>query len=225
MDAYTRIFTLERADEAELFHCMQEAAGEDADRRGGGMDALFAKGLAWVLLWQRLDIVRRPAAGEQLRIVTMPGKGRLGLYPRRFELWSGDERIGAARSVWAIINAETRSMAALSDAPLSGETERQSLRMDSIPAPDGGESFRFAPAAEYIDRNGHMNNAAYLAALAEYLPENSGFGLSILYHREIMPGDEVTVHWQYTDGARLFQGTVGDEECFRLSYSAAVSPA
>lgn len=225
MDAYTRIFTLERADEAELFHCMQEAAGEDADRRGGGMDALFAKGLAWVLLWQRLDIVRRPAAGEQLRIVTMPGKGRLGLYPRRFELWSGDERIGAARSVWAIINAETRSMAALSDAPLSGETERQSLRMDSIPAPDGGESFRFAPAAEYIDRNGHMNNAAYLAALAEYLPENSGFDLSILYHREIMPGDEVTVHWQDTDGARLFQGTVGDEECFRLSYSAAVSPA
>ena len=225
MDAYTRIFTLERADEAELFHCMQEAAGEDADRRGGGMDALFAKGLAWVLLWQRLDIVRRPAAGEQLRIVTMPGKGRLGLYPRRFELWSGDERIGAARSVWAIINAETRSMAALSDAPLSGETERQSLRMDSIPAPDGGESFRFAPAAEYIDRNGHMNNAAYLAALAEYLPENSGFGLSILYHREIMPGDEVTVHWKDTDGARLFQGTVGDEECFRLSYSAAVSPA
>lgn len=225
MDAYTRIFTLERADEAELFHCMQEAAGEDADRRGGGMDALFAKGLAWVLLWQRLDIVRRPAAGEQLRIVTMPGKGRLGLYPRRFELWSGDERIGAARSVWAIINAETRSMAALSDAPLSGETEHQSLRMDSIPAPDGGESFRFAPAAEYIDRNGHMNNAAYLAALAEYLPENSGFGLSILYHREIMPGDEVTVHWQDTDGARLFQGTVGDEECFRLSYSAAVSPA
>ena len=225
MDAYTRIFTLERADEAELFHCMQEAAGEDADRRGGGMDALFAKGLAWVLLWQRLDIVRRPAAGEQLRIVTMPGKGRLGLYPRRFELWSGDERIGAARSVWAIINAETRSMATLSDAPLSGETERQSLRMDSIPAPDGGESFRFAPAAEYIDRNGHMNNAAYLAALAEYLPENSGFGLSILYHREIMPGDEVTVHWQDTDGARLFQGTVGDEECFRLSYSAAVSPA
>lgn len=225
MDAYTRDFTLERADAAELFHCIQEAAGEDADRRGGGMDALFAKGLAWVLLWQRLDIVRRPAAGEQLRIVTMPGKGRLGLYPRRFELWSGDERIGAARSVWAIINAETRSMAALSDAPLSGETERQSLRMDSIPAPDGGESFRFAPAAEYIDRNGHMNNAAYLAALAEYLPENSGFGLSILYHREIMPGDEVTVHWQDTDGARLFQGTVGDEECFRLSYSAAVSPA
>ena len=98
MDAYTRIFTLERADEAELFHCMQEAAGEDADRRGGGMDALFAKGLAWVLLWQRLDIVRRPAAGEQLRIVTLPGKGRLGLYPRRFELWSGDERIGADKA-------------------------------------------------------------------------------------------------------------------------------
>lgn len=225
MDAYTREFTLERGDAAELFYCMQEAAGDDADRRGGGMDALFADGHAWVLLWQRLDVVRRPAAGEQLRIVTMPGKGRLGLYPRRFELWCGDERIGAARSVWTIIDVETRSMAALSEAPLSGEMERQSLRMDNIPAPVGSDSFKFVPAAEYIDRNGHMNNAAYLAALAEYLPENSSFGLSILYHREIMPGDEVTVRWQDADGVRIFQGTVSGDECFRLSYGAsAVCP-
>ena len=218
MDAYAREFTLERGDAAELFCCMQESAGDDADRRGGGMDTLFAEGLAWVLLWQRLDVARRPAAGERIRVATMPGKGRLGLYPRRFELWSGDERIGTARSVWSIINVETRSMAAKVEAPLSGEMERQGLRMDSIPAPEGADSFMFVPKAEYIDRNGHMNNAAYLAALAEYLPEKSSFGLSILYHREIMPGDKVTVRWQNADGARIFQGVVGDDECFRLSY-------
>ena len=218
MDAYTREFTLEHGDAAELFYCMQESAGDDADRRGGGMETLFAEGLAWVLLWQRLDVVCRPIAGEQIRVVTMPGKGRLGLYPRRFELWSGDERIGAARSVWSIINFETRSMAAKFEAPLSGEMERQSLRMDNIPTPEGADDFKFVPNAEYIDRNGHMNNAAYIAALAEYLPENGSFGLSILYHREIMPGDEVAVRWQDVDGVRIFQGVVGDAECFRLSY-------
>lgn len=222
MDAYTREFRLERADAAELFYCLQESAGDDAERRGGGMDALFAKGHAWVLLWQRLDISRRPAAGEMLRIVTAPGKGRLGLYPRRFELWSGEERIGAARSVWTVIDTATRSIAALREPPLCGEMESQSLRMDNIPAPEDGMSFSFVPAAEYIDRNGHMNNAAYLAALAEYLPGNSEFSLSILYHREIMPGDEVTVRWKDIDGQRVFQGVLGNEECFRLSYSAAV---
>ena len=79
MDAYTREFTLETADAAELFRCLQDTAGDDANRRGGGMDALFAEGHAWVLLWQRLDMRRAPSAGDQIKVVTAPGKGRLGL--------------------------------------------------------------------------------------------------------------------------------------------------
>ena len=45
---------------------------------------------------------------------------------------------------------------------------------------------------------------------------------SILYHREIMPEESVRVYWQDVDGARIFQGCAGDEECFRLSYGAPV---
>lgn len=222
MDAYTREFTLETAAAAELFRCLQDTAGDDANRRGGGMDALFVKGHAWVLLWQRLDMRRAPAAGEQIKVVTAPGKGRLGLYPRRFELWSGGEQIGAAHSVWAIIEVLSRSMVPMTEQPLSGEMERQSLRMDSIPAPEHERYFDFTPAAKHIDRNGHMNNAAYLAALSEYLPKRDGFSLSVLYHREIMPGESVRVYWQDIDGARIFQGCACDEECFRLSYGAPV---
>lgn len=222
MDAYTREFTLETADAAELFRCLQDTAGDDANRRGGGMDALFAEGHAWVLLWQRLDMRRAPSAGDQIKVVTAPGKGRLGLYPRRFELWSGSEQIGAVHSVWAIIEIASRSMVPLTEQPLSGEMERQSLRMDNIPAPEHKLYFDFTPAAKHIDRNGHMNNAAYLAALSEYLPKRDGFSLSILYHREIMPEESVRVYWQDVDGARIFQGYAGDEECFRLSYGAPV---
>ena len=222
MDAYTREFTLETADAAELFRCLQDTAGDDANRRGGGMDALFAEGHAWVLLWQRLDMRRAPSAGDQIKVVTAPGKGRLGLYPRRSELWSGSEQIGAAHSVWAIIEIASRSMVPLTEQPLSGEMERQSLRMDNIPAPEHKLYFDFTPAAKHIDRNGHMNNAAYLAALSEYLPKRDGFSLSILYHREIMPEESIRVYWQDVDGARTFQGCAGDEECFRLSYGAPV---
>lgn len=222
MDASTREFTLETADAAELFRCLQDTAGDDANRRGGGMDALSAKGQAWVLLWQRLDMRRAPAAGERISVVTVPGKGRLGLYPRRFELWSGGEQIGTARSVWAIIEISSRSMVPLTEQPLSGELERQSLRTDSIPAPEHERYFGFTPAEEHIDRNGHMNNAAYLAALSEYLPGRGSFGLSVLYHREIMPGENVRVYWQDVDGTRIFQGCADDEECFRLSYGAPV---
>lgn len=116
-------------------------------------------------------------------------------------------------------------MVPLTEQPLSGEMERQSLRMDNIPAPEHKLYFDFTPAAKHIDRNGHMNNAAYLAALSEYLPKRYGFSLSILYHREIMPEESVRVYWQDVDGARIFQGCAGDEECFRLSYGAPLSLA
>ena len=201
MDAYTREFTLETADAAELFRCLQDTAGDDANRRGGGMDALFAEGHAWVLLWQRLDMRRAPSAGDQIKVVTAPGS-----------------------RLWRSISPESgpRSVVPLTEQPLSGEMERQSLRMDNIPAPEHKLYFDFTPAAKHIDRNGHMNNAAYLAALSEYLPKRDGFSLSILYHREIMPKESVRVYWQDVDGARIFQGCAGDEECFRLSYGAPV---
>ena len=35
---------------SQLLRIMQDIAGDDADRRGGGMDALAAKNCAWVLV-------------------------------------------------------------------------------------------------------------------------------------------------------------------------------
>lgn len=209
MDAYTREFTLETADAAELFRCLQDTAGDDANRRGGGMDALFAEGHAWVLLWQRLDMRRAPSAGDQIKVVTAPGRGGWGCIRAALSCGAAANRSGAVHSVWAIIEIESRSMVPLTEQPLSGEMERQSLRMDNIPAPEHKLYFDFTPAAKHIDRNGHMNNAAYLAALSEYLPKRDGFSLSILYHREIMPEESVRVYWQDVDGAPDIPGLRG----------------
>ena len=49
---------------SQLLRIMQDIAGDDADRRDGGMDALAAKNCAWVLVKLRIDIRRMPQPGE-----------------------------------------------------------------------------------------------------------------------------------------------------------------
>ena len=59
---------------SQLLRIMQDIAGDDADRRGGGMDVLTEKNCTWVLVKLRIDIRRMPQPGEKIQISTWPGK-------------------------------------------------------------------------------------------------------------------------------------------------------
>ena len=215
-----------RLKPSTLLYFAQEIAGRHCDELA---DALESHRLFWAVTRHRVQINRLPELGETVHIETWPMPNTHVGYPRSIVIYdqAGNE-CSRSISLWVLMDQDTRSSVSPDK---SGIIVPGTLRGTELALPGGlvpramEHSCQRDVCFTDLDRNGHMNNAAYLAALAEYLPENSGFGLSILYHREIMPGDEVTVHWQDTDGARLFQGTVGDEECFRLSYSAAVSPA
>ena len=77
---------------SDLLRLLQDIAGEDAERRGAGRPALVERGCVWVLVRNRLDIRRFPVPGESFRVTTWPMKGRLGLYPRLFELSAADQK-------------------------------------------------------------------------------------------------------------------------------------
>ena len=61
---------------SQLLRIMQDIAGDDADRRGSGMDTLLEKNCTWVLVKLRIDIKRMPQPGEEIEISTWPGKSR-----------------------------------------------------------------------------------------------------------------------------------------------------
>ncbi len=215
---------------SQLLRIMQDIAADDADRRGGGMDALLAKNCTWVLVKLRIDIERMPGAGEEVEITTWPMKSRLGIYPRAYEIYDRQgNRLVSGRSTWVIMDIDSRSLinGESRGVAIAGEEEGEKLRPQRrIAVPEGGAEYEFTPTEDQIDRNGHMNNAAYLDAVEPMLPaeyrERELRGIAVDYEHEILPGRHALVRAVALGERCFFEGSMDERVCFRISESFAV---
>lgn len=210
----------------DLLRLMQDLAGEDADRRGGGRDDLLKHNCVWVLIKNRLEIARWPKARESLTLTTWPMQGRRTFYPRGFELrGEAGELLISVSSLWAIIDVDTREM-------ISGESRGIAMegceegRVSPPPrlrVPEGGVCRSLIPRPEQIDVNEHMNNAAYLDAAEELLPAcfagRELAAIAVDYEHELRRGAEAQVRVVPESDACFFEGSADGKCCFRLKLS------
>lgn len=208
---------------SDLLRLLQDIAGEDATRRGGGQELLHSRGCAWVLVKNRLAISRWPEPGEELTLTTWPMRGRFALYPRGFELRdAAGALLISVESVWAIMDMQTRSMIRGEDRGIAllGVEDGRLRPQRRVILPEGGECFSLTPTPEQIDVNGHMNNAAYFDAVEPMLPERlrgkHPSAISIDYEHELLPGRRATVRVVAEGESCFFEGSMEDKVCFRL---------
>ena len=214
---------------SRLLRVMQDIAGDDADRRGGGMDALAEKNCAWVLVKLRIDIARMPRPGEEIEISTWPGKSRLAIYPRGYEIKdAAGEVIVSGLSTWVIMDMDSRSLISGESRgiAIAGEEEGRLHPQRKLSVPEGGREYELTPSAEQIDRNGHMNNAAYLDAVEPMLPEEVRGrelrSIAVDYEHEILPGGHALVRAVARGESCFFEGSMDGRVCFRISETFAV---
>lgn len=214
---------------SQLLRIMQDIAGDDADRRGGGMDALAAKNCAWVLVKLRIDIKRMPQPGEEIEICTWPGKSRLAIYPRSYEIKdAAGQVIVSGLSTWVIMDMDSRSLinGESRGIAIAGEEEGTVRPQRKVSVPEGGSEFELTPSADQIDRNGHMNNAAYLDAVEPMLPEEVRGrelrSIAVDYEHEILPGRYAAVRAVAQGDSCFFEGSMEGRTCFRISETFAV---
>lgn len=214
---------------SRLLRVMQDIAGDDADRRGGGMDALAEKNCAWVLVKLRIDIARMPRPGEEIEISTWPGKSRLAIYPRSYEIKdAAGEVIVSGLSTWVIMDMDSRSLISGESRgiAIAGEEEGRLHPQRKLSVPEGGREYELTPSAEQIDRNGHMNNAAYLDAVEPMLPEEYRGrelrAIAVDYEHEILPGGHALVRAVARGESCFFEGSMDGRVCFRISETFAV---
>ena len=208
---------------SDLLRLLQDIAGEDAERRGAGRPALVERGCVWVLVRNRLDIRRFPVPGESFRVTTWPMKGRLGLYPRLFELSAADgELLLRVESLWAVMDIGSRAMFPCEErgVVMEGVEDGRLAPQRRLTVSEGGEVFAFTPAPEQIDENGHMNNAAYLDAADERLPAElrgrAPAAVAIDYEHEIPAGSRAQVRVRREGESCFFEGSIDGRVCFRL---------
>lgn len=209
-----------------LFQLLQEAAIRHADLYGVGAKGLAERGTSWVLNRLAVEVARYPRRDEALRVETWSTGVRGFRGAREFRLFSGEELLLEASSLWLWIDLRTRTLTRVPEGletqfPVGNvargvhrpELERSRFAPPPPEAPATAVSVRYSDC----DANGHVNNTAYFDYLQTALVRQ-GHGphprrLELQFLREILPTEEAArVRFEAREAGTAFAiaGTEGD---------------
>lgn len=192
-DAYGRL-TPEK-----LIDYFQDCSTFQSEDTGIGVEGMLERGLAWIIVYWRVEICRMPVMGEEVRIGTMPYEMKGGVGLRNFLMETMDgQRLAVANSVWTLVNTQTKHPVRIpadirAQYPLGN---RLDMKYDSrkIRVPDlPGDIKNPITVQEYhLDTNRHMNNGQYVRIAAGLLPaEKEAAVLRIEYRQQAVLGDRI----------------------------------
>jgi medium-chain acyl-[acyl-carrier-protein] hydrolase len=149
-----------------------------SDPRGFGVTFLKEKNCTWVLSRLAVEINRPPRIYEKFQIETWCEKIYRFFTDRNFIIYGEDgEKIGYARSVWAVINLTTRKpldLLSLESGHLADyiETEMQCPieKPSRIKLHEGEMVRQYKAQYSDIDINGHFNSIKYMQHILDLFP-------------------------------------------------------
>ena len=164
-----RVDFTERASISSMCDIILEAAGEDAYKRGFGIDVLAERNLGWVLSRMCVELDYMPAEYSEFTIRTWISDYNRLASTRNFTLTDDEGRMfGRAVSQWCMLDFSTRMPADVNllarmhegvmvDAPSPCERPRRIAAVGSEP------TAKHRVVYSDIDFNRHMNTMRYIA--------------------------------------------------------------
>ena len=195
-----------------LINRLIEVATLHANELGIGYAYLQREHQTWVLSRVAVEMKRYPGVNENYRITTWVSSVSRLFSERDFEITVGDEVVGYARTVWAVIDTRTRTVGDISRLSwISGVVPQKECpvpkpaRLRPIAAPQPGEevpqgyhqtAYRFQYTD--IDFNRHVNSSRYIDLLLnqwslEFHDANRLNRFEIAYIHEARFGLEATL--------------------------------
>ena len=187
----------------DTFALFMDIATEHSCALGCGLDVLGPRGLFWLTVRTRVKFFRRPKMLERVTLSTWPeapGKLRVN---RCYAIEGGGGLLAAGKTEWAVLDQSTGRLHPMEDVfapdPASLPESVWDEPFTRMPDEPLGEFARYTVRSTDIDLGGHMNNAAYLRALAGLFPCGAWQGMNlreteIAYRAACYEGD--TLCWQ-----------------------------
>ena len=213
----------------KLIDYFQDCSTFQSEENGAGISYLQKKNLAWIIVYWRVEILRMPGLGEEIRIGTLPYEMKGGMGLRNFLMeTTGGERLANANSVWTLIDTGTfrpvRIPAEILKAyPLE---ERLDMQYDSrkirIPKEPGTVMPQMIVKEYHLDTNRHVNNGQYVRLAAGVLPTDmTPETLRIEYRRQAVLGDVITpvVYDSTQESGNDPQAHSGEKKCRKACIS------
>ncbi|MGX8699118.1 MAG: acyl-[acyl-carrier-protein] thioesterase [bacterium] len=159
----------------DTFALFMDLAGEHAALLGIGIEELLERGLYWLTVRTRVRFHRRPRLLEPVTAATFPEKPGGIRANRSYTLRAGEELLIEGKTEWAISETATGRLVRPAEVfppelqYLDPVLQEPYMRVngDFAAAP---EVSRHTVRATEIDMGQHMNNVAYLYALADCFP-------------------------------------------------------
>jgi acyl-ACP thioesterase len=203
-------------------------AGKVADAMGIGIPALLPMNYTWIITHMNMEMLYLPKHGEEMVIETWIERNAHMLSVRDFRIYKPQEDgsellIGCAKSVWAVLNLETREIVNIFDHDIfNGSVDGDVLNMARAPrfkpivlddlesdamALQTGEILHEIQYSD-VDYNRHCNSCKYLEWMVNAMQafdNQKPFRLDINYVKELYQGDIMYTRFLKTENAVQYQ--------------------
>lgn len=204
----------DRLRPASVLDLFQDVAGIHANELGVGFDDLIAREMIWVLTKVKYEVVGAVRRYDRVRVRTWPLPPSRVNFRREYliEDLSGKPLVHGT-SEWVVVHSEKRRVLPAGNVYPDEEYCLQQLfegRLRKVPAaPAEGEGYGVTPTFTHLDINGHVNNTKYADYVLDalQLPRDKAVrAFQLDYHRELLLGTPVQLHWQWQEDTALVCG-------------------
>jgi len=198
---------------SSVLEAFQKVAGDHANLLGVGYDDLAKRGLLWIILQTRYEILRTPKPQEIITIHTWPLPAtRLGFERNYLICDKKGEVLIKGNSLWSIMDASTRKLAQVGNLYpemeycLEKTFEERARRLRDFEKATLASTV--TPHESYIDRNNHVNNTYYpimaLSAIGGLQGVLKGFQIDYLH--EVLCGQPLKIFADQEGNVLLAKG-------------------
>ena len=203
-------------------------AGKVADEMGIGIPTLLPMNYTWIITHMNMEMNFLPKHGEEMIIETWIERNAHMLSVRNFRIYqaqdNGEEKlIGCAKSVWAVLDLETREIVNIFDHPMFERSiDGEVLNMaraprfkpivlddleDDTQAVKTGEVMHEIQYSD-VDYNRHCNSCKYLEWMVNAVrafDNQKPFRLDINYVKELYEGEIMWTRFLKTENTVQYQ--------------------
>ncbi|MBO4364803.1 MAG: hypothetical protein J5804_00740 [Eggerthellaceae bacterium] len=209
-----------RIKPSAVLDILQDVATLQANSMGIGNADMQAKGVFWVVVRLKYEVVRQPHRLQVVTARTWPHTPSRMSFLRDFAVFDEEgELLIKASSEWVVLDIETRSFVRMTDIYDGPEDfcedrafERKPRKIASF---EGNlkRSCTLLPQYCDMDQNGHVNNARYADLAMNALnpgPEGEIVSFQIDFRHEVLPDTLLDMQVLVEDGIARIKGVRDD---------------
>ena len=189
---------------ADVFSLFMDAAAIHAQQLGVGAEAMIGRGLFWLTVKTKVEILDQPGLLEEVTVRTRPIAPEKVRSIREYRLERDGVLLARGKTEWAVIEIANGRIHPMGDVFPTGVEMAEKPEFDRpfariLPDFTGAEVLGTCRVRSVdIDIGGHMNNAAYLKAVlglldSEALKTMPRREIDVIFRAPCFEGEELTV--------------------------------